>query len=145
MGPLKIRIKYFGPDVVRIQKIEVGDWIDLRAVERVVLQGGGSGRVRLGVAMQLPAGYEAHLAPRSSTFANWKVLQPNSPGVIDESYCGDGDEWQISVYATEDTVINKGDKICHFRIVEKMPAVEFEEVDSLGNTDRGGFGSTGKR
>jgi len=144
-NPLQIKIKYFDNTVPRIQKVEKGDWIDLYAAESVRLSAGDSFLVPLGIAMRLPDGYEAHVAPRSSTFKTWGILQPNSPGIIDSAYCGDNDQWKMSVYASKDTTIHKGDKICHFRIMEKMPEVMFEEVETLGNPDRGGFGSTGKK
>ena len=101
--------------------------------------------IPLGVSMQLPEGYEARTAPRSSTFKRWGILQANSVGVIDNSYCGTNDEWKLPVYATRDTVIEKGDRICQFRIYEVQPPVSFEECDTLSDTDRGGFGSTGVR
>jgi dUTP pyrophosphatase len=94
--------------------------------------------------MQLPQGYEAHIAPRSSTFKNWGIIQVNSVGVIDESYCGDDDEWKMPVYATRDATIEKGDRICQFRIVEKQPMIEFNVVSHLDNENRGGFGSSGR-
>ena len=59
----------------------------------------------LGVAMELPAGYEAHIAPRSSTFKNYGILQTNGVGVVDQSYCGDGDQWHMPAYATRDVTI----------------------------------------
>lgn len=139
----KILIKYFDPDMPRVQKIEIGDWIDLRAAEDVVLRAGEFCKVPLGVAMQLPDGYEALVAPRGSTFKNFFTLQPNSPGVVDESYCGDNDQWFVPILAVENTVIHRYDRICQFRIQEKQPDIEFVEVDELANHDRGGFGSTG--
>lgn len=143
--PLDIKIKYFDKSLPKIEKIEVGDWIDLRATESVHLYKGEFELIPLGVAMQLPKGYEAHVVPRSSTYKRWKVLQTNSFGVIDESYCGDNDQWQFPALAMEQTKINKGDRICQFRIVRKMPNVNFVEVDELGNEDRKGFGSTGTK
>jgi dUTP pyrophosphatase len=143
--PLKIKIKYASPESKRLEKIAIGDWIDMFADKTVSLGQGERGLIPLGVAIQLPAGYEAHLAPRSSTFKTWGIIQTNSPGIIDESYCGDNDWWFMPVHAMRATTINAGDKICHFRIVEKMQEVCLEEVESLGNADRGGLGSTGKR
>lgn len=140
---MEIRIKYHHPQLPRLEKLEQGDWIDLRAAEEAELKAGDFRLISLGISVALPAGYEAHVAPRSSTFKNWGIIQTNSVGVIDESYSGDGDVWKMPVYATRDTVIHFGDRICQFRIVEKMPAVELREVDSLGGADRGGFGSTG--
>lgn len=139
-----IRIKYF-TDIDRLEKIENGDWVDLRSAEDVELKTGEFKLISLGVAMQLPKGYEAHIVPRSSTFKTWGIIQTNHQAVIDESYCGDNDIWRYPVLATRDTIIHKNDRICQFRIVEKMPTVEFEEVEVLGNKDRNGFGSTGKQ
>ena len=101
--------------------------------------------IPLGVAMALPQGYEAHIAPRSSTFRNYGILQTNSVGVVDESYCGDEDEWKLPVYATRDCHIERNDRIAQFRIVEHQPAIRFEECETLGNASRGGFGSTGRQ
>ena len=93
--------------------------------------------------MELPEGYEALLAPRSSTYRKYHILQTNSVGVIDHSYCGDEDEWKFPAYATEMTVIHKNERICQFRIQKVQPEIEFEEVSALGHVSRGGFGSTG--
>lgn len=141
-----IRIKYASEDIVRLGYIDgKSDWIDLRAAERVELKSGEFKRIPLGVAMRLPDGFEAHIAPRSSTFLNYGILQTNSVGVIDSTYCGDDDMWQMPVYATRDAVVEKNDRICQFRIVENQPKVAFEECESLGGESRGGFGSTGRK
>lgn len=144
MDKFDIRVKYFDP-ICKLEKIEQGDWIDLRAAQDVFLRAGETCCIPLGVAMELPEGYEAHIAPRSSTCAKWGVIQTNSVGVIDNSYCGDNDQWAMPVYAIRDAIISKGDRICQFRIVKKQPSLVFHEVESLGNPDRGGFGSTGAR
>lgn len=142
----KIRIKYFSEDIKRLSYIDgKSDWIDLRASERVELKAGGHYVIPLGVAMQLPDGYEGHLAPRSSAFKNYGILQTNSIGIIDSTYCGDEDMWRMSVYATRDAVIEKNDRICQFRIVKNQPKIVFEECEVLGNNNRGGLGSTGKQ
>ena len=138
-----IYIKYFDPKLKQVQKISQGDWIDLRAAETTVLGAGEFKLIPLGVAMQLPDGYEAHVVPRSSTFKNFGILQTNSCGVIDNSYCGDNDQWFFPAYALRNTVVHKNDRICQFRIVEKQPELEFKKVDRLDNPDRGGHGSTG--
>ncbi len=139
---MEIKIKYVR-DVDKINKLAVGDWIDLRAAETVEFKAGEYKQIPLGVAMQLPKGYEAIVAPRSSTFKKYGVLLANSIGIIDESYCGDGDEWQFLALAMRDTVIPKNERICQFRIVAHQPLLELTVVESLGNTDRGGIGSTG--
>ncbi len=142
----KIRIKYFSDDIERLRYIDgKSDWIDLRASERVELKEGEFQLIPLGVAMQLPDGYEGHLVPRSSTFRTYGILQTNSCGVIDGSYCGDEDMWRMPVYATRDTVIEKNDRICQFRIMKNQPQILFEECQQLENENRGGFGSTGKQ
>ena len=140
---MKLQIKYHNEEIEKIKKIDKGDWIDLRAAEKVELKQGDFTLISLGVSMKLPDGYEAHLAPRSSTFKTWGIIQTNSIGVVDNSYSGNNDIWKMPVYATRDTVINVNDRICQFRIMPKMPVVDVEEVDNLEGPDRGGFGSTG--
>ena len=123
---------------------EKSDWIDLKAAQDYELNQFEYTLINLGFALQLPDGYEAHIVPRSSTFKNFGILQTNSMGIIDNSYCGDEDYWKLPVIAMRDTVIKKGDRICQFRIIEKMSNIEVEIVKTLGNENRGGFGSTGK-
>lgn len=138
----KIKVKYH-TDILPLEINDKGDWIDLRAAEDMKLWAGHDYYIPLGISVELPDGYEAHIAPRSSAFKRWGIIQANSVGVIDHSYCGDNDIWMMPVYATRFTKIHKNDRICQFRIIEKQPHLEFEVVDHLGNEDRGGFGSTG--
>ena len=140
---MKIKVKYFA-DIEPLKKIDKGDWIDLRAAADVTLKKGEYALIPLGVGMILPKGYEAHVAPRSSTYKHFKIILANSMGIIDNCYCGDNDQWHFPAIALEDTVIHKNDRICQFRIVEKQPPIEFETVHKLGDVDRGGLGSTGK-
>lgn len=141
----EIKIKFKDPKVYKeFNHIEVGDWIDLRTIDIVTLKKGQFRKVDLGVAMELPAGYEALLVPRSSTFKNYGVLQANSMAVIDNSFCGDDDYWSFLVLATEDVTIPKGARICQFRIMKNQPQIDFKVVDKLGNENRGGMGSTGR-
>lgn len=137
-----IKIKYF-TDIEHIEKISQGDWIDLRAAETVSLSKGEFKLISLGVGMILPDEYEAHIVPRSSTFKKFHIIQTNHMGIIDNSYCGEQDEWKFPALAVEDTIINKNDRICQFRIVKKQPEIVFEQVEKLSDTSRGGFGSTG--
>ena len=141
---MEILIKYHDKDLGKITKLPVGDWIDLRSAEEVHMEAGEFKIVPLGVSIKLPEGYEAHVLPRSSTFKKWGILMTNSMGIIDESYCGNDDVWGFPALAMRDTTIFKGDRICQFRIMSKMPKVNFTEVDNLTNENRGGFGSTGK-
>lgn len=152
-----IKIIYHDDEIARLEKIQVGDWIDLRAAEDVFIIQGEFKLISLGVSMKLPDGYEAHIVPRSSTFKRWGIIQTNSMGVIDNSYSGTNDIWKLPVYCLDGkgyvdenglyenfvTRIRKGDRICQFRIVKKQPEIEFDEVMFLDETDRGGFGSTG--
>lgn len=140
-----IKIKYFDPELEKIQKISKGDWIDLRCAERVELKAGEYKLLRLGVGMILPDGYEAHVLPRSSTPSKFGIILANSMGVIDNSYSGDADEWRFPAVAIRDTVIEKGDRIAQFRIMKNQPRIIFEEVEHLNEVSRGGIGSTGKR
>ena len=141
---MQLFVKYHNPNIDKLEKRENGDWIDLRAAETVTLKAGESRLISLGVSIRLPEGYEAHVAPRSSTFRTWGILQTNSVGVVDESYCGDDDIWKFPVLAVRDTVIHENYRICQFRILKKMPDFSIEEVSTLGGKNRGGFGSTGK-
>lgn len=142
---MEIKIKYFSDKIEKLCYIDgKSDWIDLRAAEDVVLKQGEFKLIPLGVGMQLPKGYEAHVVPRSSTFKNFGVIQTNHMGVIDYTYSGDNDQWFMPVIAMRDTEIHVNDRICQFRIMENQPAIEFNEVEKLGEQDRGGFGSTGK-
>lgn len=153
----EIKIKYFD-GAVELKKISKGDWIDLYANEDVFIPVNSMRLVHLGIAMQLPEGYEAHVVPRSSTFKKWGCIQCNHTGIIDNSYCGDNDEWLFPAYCLEPkdirknytteevgTWIHAGDKICQFRIVESQPEIKFEEVEHLEGKDRGGFGTTGTK
>ena len=139
----KVRIKYHHDDMPRLKKIKQGDWIDLYTSEEVNLKAGDFMYIDLGVSMELPDGYEAIQAPRSSTFKTWGLLQANSIGVYDESYCGDTDIWKFPAYATRDVVIPAHTRLCQFRIIKHQPDFIFDEVDTLGNVARGGWGTTG--
>ena len=141
----EISIRYFTDEIEELTYIDgKSDWIDLRAAREMALKKGEFALIPLGVAMKLPQGYEAHIVPRSSTFKNFGIIQTNSMGVIDESYCGDNDQWFMPALAMRDTVIHVNDRICQFRIMEHQPRITFHRVPELGNPDRGGHGSTGK-
>lgn len=146
----QIKIKYHCSDMPHLEKITIGDWIDLRAAETVIMAVGEYRLISLGVSMQLPEGYYAEVVPRSSTFKNYGIIMTNGIGIIDSSYCADDDVWHFPAYCTygtqmdgDCTVINKNDRICQFRIVKKQPEIEFIEVDHLDGEARGGFGTTG--
>lgn len=152
-----IRIKYFDK-ATKLKKITKGNWIDVYANKDIFVKCGERAMVPLGFALELPEGWEGHLAPRSSTFKTWGIIQTNSVGVVDDTYIGDNDQWHMPVYCLQGkdlesengeeikgTWIRKGDKIGQFRIMEVMPEIEFEEVESFGNEDRGGFGTTGTK
>ena len=140
----QIKIQYLDDEIKRLTYIDgKSDWIDLRAAEEVTLKKGEFRMIHLGVAMQLPKGYEAHIVPRSSTFKNFGIIQVNHMGVVDETYAGPNDWWRMPVLAVRDTQIHKNDRICQFRIMEHQPQIRFEEFEQLEAPDRGGFGSTG--
>lgn len=140
---LELKIKYHNDDLIRLKPLVNGDWVDLRAAEEVSLKAGEFKLISLGISVQLPKGYEAHIVPRSSTFMNFGIIQTNHYGVIDESYCGDNDIWKFPAYALRDTKIHINDRICQFRLYEHQPSLELKEVSKLDGQDRGGFGSTG--
>jgi dUTP pyrophosphatase len=142
----KVQIKVFD-EACRPEAIENGDWIDLKAMEDVFLGMGEFRLIPLGVAMKLPDGYEAHIAPRSSTFKNYGIIMTNSVGVVDNSYCGPNDMWKFPAFklgaGLKGPLIKKGERICQFRIIKKQPKIVFEDSTLEGQKDRGGFGSTG--
>ena len=141
-----IRIRYLSPDIEKLCYVDgKSDWIDLRAAEEVHFEKGEFKLIPLGVAMQLPEGYEAHVAPRSSTYKNFGLIQVNSVGVVDNSYCGSDDQWFVPMLALRETTVHVNDRICQFRIMKNQPAVHFEICEELGDSMRGGFGSTGIR
>ncbi|MBC6696047.1 deoxyuridine 5'-triphosphate nucleotidohydrolase [Terrisporobacter mayombei] len=154
---MKIRIKYF-EEATRLKKIAKGNWIDVYANKDMFVKEGERAMIPLGFALELPEGWEGHLAPRSSTFKTWGIIQTNSVGVVDDTYIGDNDQWHMPVFCLQGkdtniadgveekgTWIKKGDKVAQFRIMEVMPEIELEEVETFGNDDRGGFGSTGTK
>ena len=141
----EIKVKYFTNDIDELCYVDgKSELIDLHLAEEVTLKAGEFRLLPLGVAIALPEGYEAHIVPRSSTFKNYGILQTNSMGVVDCSYCGDNDQWRMPVYATRDVTIEKNARICQFRIMQNQPPLRFTRVERLDGPDRGGFGSTGK-
>lgn len=142
----QIKIKYH-TDIEQLTNIGgvKSDWIDLRAAKTIELKQGEFKLIPLGVSMKLPEGYEAHIVPRSSTYKNFGIIQTNHQAVIDESYCGDDDQWFYPAYALRDTKIEKNDRICQFRIMKKQPPIEFVVTDKLEGENRGGIGSTGTK
>ena len=140
---MEIKVKYLVENMKEIKTTPNSDWIDLRCAKNIVIKKGEHVLIPLGIAIELPQGYEAYIVPRSSTLKNFGIIQGNHFGVVDNSYCGDKDEWKMSAYALRDTSINKNDRICQFRIHKKQPIINIKKVDYLRNKNRKGFGSTG--
>ena len=140
--PLEISVKYHA-DIDRIERIPIGDGIDLRTDEDVRMERGEQKIISLGVSKRLPYGYEEHIRPRSSTFKRYGIILTNGMGIIDNSYSGTTDIWHFPAYATRMIYIPKNTRICQFRIIKVQEPVSFTEVDELDKVDRGGFGSTG--
>ena len=141
---INIDVMYHNPDLIPINLLEKGDWIDLRAAKEYKLFSGEFYLIDLGISIKLPEGYEAHIVPRSSSFKNWGIIQTNGIGIIDNSYCGENDVWMMPVLATKGADIHVNDRVCQFRIVKKMPNnIKINTVEHLDTQNRGGFGSTG--
>lgn len=138
-----IKVKKLVPDLKPIDSAHEGEWIDLRAAMDISMESGEFQKIPLGVAIAIPDGYEAIMAARSSTFQKWGIVPVHGFGVIDSLYKGDNDEWCFPAMAFRKTKIHKNDRICQFRIQKKQPDVCIIYVESLGNQNRGGFGSTG--
>jgi len=150
MNTETLKIKYHSNEIDKLRYIDgKSDWIDLRSAEHIVLKKDDFKLINLGISISLPDGYEAIVAPRSSTFKNFGIIQTNSIGIIDELYGKNNtkDVWKLPCLAMRDTEININDRICQFRIIKHQPILAFEEVTSLPGDDtseeRGGFGSTG--
>lgn len=121
-----------------------GDWMDLFTAEEITMKKGEFKLISLGVSMEIPENFYAIIAPRSSTFKNYGILQANSIGIIDNNYNGDNDIWRFPAYATRDIQIPINTRICQFTILKNtMNQIEFVQC-VLNNNNRGGFGSTGK-
>ncbi len=142
---LDIKVKYHNEKSTEIEKIEVGDWIDLRSAVDVELKAGEFKYISLGITIEVPEGYELWIAPRSSTFKAFGIIQTNSIGVIDQTYCGDGDILHLPSLAMRDTHIKFDERICQCRLVENQPKLNLNTVTTMGNPDRGGLGHTGTR
>lgn len=112
---MEIRIKYF-KDSVKLERIAKGNWIDVYARKDIFIPINERAMIPLGFALELPQGYEGHLAPRSSTFKCWGVIQTNSIGIVDDSYIGDNDEWHMPVYCLQ----GKGYKYTEEEILEQF-------------------------
>lgn len=144
MDNLSIRVKYLDSEMPKLAKLDQGDWIDLVSTKEILLKKDEHILIPLGVVIELPQGYEAYITPRSSTFKKFGILQPNSPGIVDESYRGPNDQWMMSALATREVVIPRYERICQFRIQKKMDTLTIEEISEVKNENRGGFGSTDK-
>lgn len=141
---IPIRIKYHNKNLDgTIQQKPNSAWIDLRAAETVEMDAGDFKIISLGISVKIPEGYEAHIAPRSSTFKNFGILQTNGVGVIESSYCGEDDVWGFPALAMRKTVIREGDRICQFRIMKEMGPIDIAATNNMNGQSRGGFGSTG--
>ena len=117
--------------------------LDLRAVEGAVLQPGAPQLVPTGLAIELPAGYEAQIRPRSGLAAKHAITLPNSPATIDPGYRGEIRVILLNL-GREAYEIHAGDRIAQM-VIARYEAVEWEEGE-LGVSQRGegGFGSSGR-
>lgn len=149
---MNIYIKRHNPKLIMPEQIPGSDYIDLRAAEDIWIPEDEFAIIDLGVSMDLPEGYEAHVVPRSSLFKNYGLIQTNHCSIIDNSYCGNEDRWKYPVFCLQGrdfvdgrkgTLVHLNDRICQFRIVENQPKIIFREVENLVGATRGGFGSTG--
>lgn len=177
---MKIKVLRLNKSIQLPKVISKGDWIDLRLSHAAALKApyaetlkrkkndNDVNRIRtvvfnyqllsLGVAIQLPKGFEAIVVPRSSLFNKYGVIQTNSFGVIDNTYCGNNDEWKFPALSTRNITIPADERICQFRIQLSQKAtiwqkikwlfsnnIKIVEVDNLSNNNRDGFGSTGNK
>lgn len=97
-----------------------------------------------GLFIELPAGYEAQIRPRSGLALKQGITCLNSPGTVDSDYRGELKVILVNLSGTEQT-IQPGDRIAQM-VVNKIEKVEWQTVSELNQTTRneGGFGHTGK-
>ncbi len=141
---MEVKVKYHA-DIDELKWIKGGNYIDLRCAEDVTMKQGEYKLISLGVSMELPTDYHAQVFARSSTPSKWGIMSANSVGIIDSSYNGDSDIWYFPAIALRDSIIPKNTRIAQFRIVHNQPDFSFKTVESLGNNNRGGIGSTGEQ
>lgn len=140
---MQLKVKYHYDNLTRIEKFDQGDWMDLRNAEEVVMKKGDFMYIPLGISVEMPVGYEAHIVPRSSTYKRYGIIQANHMGVVDNDYNGDEDRWYMPAIAMRDTTIPVDNRICQFRLIRNQEPLTLVEVETLGNYARGGLGSTG--
>lgn len=101
--------------------------------------------IPMNVAIEIPDGYFILMAPRSSAH-KFGLTSANGVGVFDRDFCGDGDEYGFIAYNFTDHTVNieKGTRLCQLLLI-KCENFEFEEVETMNNSDRGGFGTTGEK
>lgn len=140
----ELKIRYHretNPELPDVEKH--GNFYDVYCNETVMLNKGDFHLLDLGISVECPEGYWLQIVPRSSTFKNWGIIQANSFGVVDTSYCGDNDIVKMPIFATRDICIPANTRICQFRLVKDIPFT-ICRVNKLEGPDRGGFGSTGQ-
>ena len=120
------------------------DWYDENSTNLIPYEAGDALVFKLGFALELPKGKELHLLPRSGTCRKYGLILTNSMGIGDDTFVGDNDEYMAVMYATRSGSVKVGERLLQIKIVDSMEKMEFEEVETFGNKDRGGYGSTGR-
>lgn len=167
---LKIKYKKLSNVIDSPSIIANGDWVDLRCSKEVIINpfikqskstaviGSNIFYIPTGLAFKLPKGFEAHIVARSSTPTKYGFIVPNCTGIIDNSFCGNTDEWKIPSLGFNANTIPANTRIAQFKIELSQKAtvwqklkwllssgIELVEVTDLASTNRGGFGSTGEK
>lgn len=104
--------------------------VDVYAVEDFKIGGGQFGMINLGISLELPEGHMALMMPRSSTFKKYGIIQTNSIGLIDESYCGDNDVYHMPVFKPT-TIVDNAKIISNFTANLMMPVSEVDDTPIL--------------
>lgn len=140
-----LKVKLLDPDARVPKYAKEGDaGCDLFSIKDMVIPVNQTAIVKTGIALEIPAGYECQIRPRSGYAAKFGITVLNTPGTIDSGYRGEIKVILIN-HGALPFIISKGDKIAQM-VVSPIVTASFEIVKELSKSERGknGIGSTGK-
>lgn len=143
---MKIKIKRFNKTLpLPAHKTDGAVAVDICSRLDVTIEPKQIAYIPMNVAIKIPDGYFIMQAPRSSTH-KLGLMSINSVGIFDRDYCGDNDEYHFAAYNFTDksVTVEKGTRLAQLILI-KCENFDIEEVETMGESDRGGFGTTGQK